>query len=145
MKYLIALNFLLLFRIAAAQNKLSVSGKTNAFEEGATVSISAHYPFNTFFSNPKVYDSSVIKDGSFSLSLKEVHSEFFYISIKRKSGKNITTRIFLEPSTTRIVFKDSLLKNKSVSGNKAANDYASFSAEVSKVKPPSIYSELWKK
>ena len=145
MKYLIiSLSFLLKFLPIAAQNKLCISGKANVFEDGTMVFISANYPFHTFFSYPKIEDSSIIKDGEFSLLLNGVNSEFFDISVKRKNGKEVTTKIFLEPSATKIVLKDSLLENKTISGNKGADDYASFTTEIQKVKPPHIYSVLWK-
>ncbi|HET7118449.1 MAG TPA: TlpA disulfide reductase family protein [Hanamia sp.] len=145
MKFLIVcLIFLLQFLPGDAQNELHISGKTTAFENGTMIFISVSYPFNTFFSYPKIEDSCTIKDGKFSLLLKKVNSEFFNISVKKKDGKRVTTRVFLEPSATEIIFKDSLLKNKIVNGNKAADDYTSFSTEMQKVKAPHIYSVLWK-
>jgi peroxiredoxin len=143
--FIAGLSFFLSFLSASAQNKLLISGNTNAFEDGDKVAISVKYPFNTFFSYPEIQDSSIIENGKFSLLLPSATAEFYLMSVTKKNGKKVITKRFLEPCQTQIVIHDSALHNLTITSNRSAAQANSLENELLKVKPPKLYSELFKK
>lgn len=147
MKYIFIFLINLFFQnfLIVAQNKLIISGQTNSFPNGTLITISTFYPINTFFTYPAIKDSAVINEGKFNLSILNSETELYKLTVKKPIGKEIYSTLFLEPTSTKIFFKDSLLNDVSVTHNNAAEDYFSFSAEIQKVSYPDIYFTLFKR
>lgn len=129
-----------LVKIAYSQKNLIIYGKAPFFNDNSFISITSFYPYKAVFDYPKKFDSTIILNHRFKLSLKVENAELYiikaYDSVTKSTSSGI---IFLEPGSCRMVLKDSILEDIVVFGNDAAKDYTDFKRKISHIKPPPEY------
>ena len=144
MKFSIIIFCLIKFTPLVAQSNLSISGITNVFKDGLSISLSSKYLYRSILSYPKIEDSTIIKHGKFNLFVKCESAEFYVLSIKKKNEQEITSKIFLQPSYAYILLNDSTFKDIGIYNNKASDDYNLFNKQLKKIPVPSVLKKLWK-
>ena len=144
MKYLNIIFFVIVLNPLVTKAVIKIEGKTTVFEEGVIISIKSSYTYRPIETYDIIQDSSIVKNKKFQLLINSSTAEFFILSIHKRNGEKITTKIFLQPTNTLILLNDSTLKNIALYNNTAAKEYISFIQELEKVKIPELLDNLWR-
>lgn len=104
------------------------------------VVIKKNRPNPTATTNYNFSDTSYINNNKFKFNIKCENAEIYVLTVFNKN-EPCWVKLYLEPGKAIITFKDTLLKNYIVEGNKTALDFISFEKEIYKNFPRTYLQE----